>query len=314
MKTLSANILDNFPNIELFYNLSYKKVSNYNLILAIPQGNKSFIWFTKINGKNMIVLINIDNINTDNINIDNINTDNINTDNINTNNYNFLNLYSFNNSFNYELLGTIMYGTSFKIENKLYFSIEDLFYHKKINVSNETFLNKLNIINQILNNDIYKINNFDNSIIIGIPPMHTTYLGLNNIIKQLPYKINELKYILTNENHVYVHYKKYIIKQELKTKIFKVVPQERTDIYNLYLFNQTTKQYDFDSIAFIPDYKTSIIMNKIFHGLKDYDNLDYLEESDDEFEITDNLENNWKLMECTFNNKFKKWVPTKVIE
>ena len=48
MKTLSANILDNFPNIELFYNLSYKKVSNYNLILAIPEGNKCFIWFTKI--------------------------------------------------------------------------------------------------------------------------------------------------------------------------------------------------------------------------------------------------------------------------
>lgn len=298
MKTLSSNILDNFPNIELFYNLSYKKVSNYNLILAIPQGNKSFIWFTKINGKNTIVLINVD------------------IDNTINNNYNFSNIYSFNNSFNSELLETILYGTSFKISDKLYFSIEDLFYHKKTNVSTQSFLNKLNIINDILNNDIHKINNFDTSIIIGIPPMHATYLGLNNMIKNLPYKINDLKYILSDENHVYIKYKKYGTKEEIKTKtkIFKVVPQIKTDIYHLYLLNPSTNQYNFDGIAFIPDYKTSVVMNKIFRGLKDHDNLDYLEDSDDEFESEDNLENNWKMMECTFNNKFKKWVPIKVIE
>ena len=48
MKEVNNNILNYFPNIELFYNLTYKKVSNYNLILAIPEGNKCFIWFTKI--------------------------------------------------------------------------------------------------------------------------------------------------------------------------------------------------------------------------------------------------------------------------
>ena len=52
-------------------------------------------------------------------------------------------------------------------------------------------------------------------------------------------------------------------------------------------------------------------MNKIFHGLKDHNNLDYLEDSDDEFEEP---KDNWKMMECIFNNKFKKWVPINVIE
>ena len=291
MKTLNNDTLINFPNIELFYNTTYKKVSNYNLILAIPQGNKCFIWFTKINNKYSTVLID------KNINM----------------------IYLLNNKFNPELLDTILYGTSFEIENKFYFSIEDLFYYKKTQITTELFVNKLNIINDILINDIYKIEDYDNSIIIGIQPISTNYSELNNSILNLPYEIKELKYILQNENHIYVKYVKYKnnIKQNkniIQKNIFKVIPNIRTDIYNLYLLNKSTNQYEFHSIAFIPDYKSSVMMNKLFHGLKDHTNLDYLEDSDDEFEQEDNLENNWKIMECTFNNKFKKWIPIKVIQ
>lgn len=291
MKTLNNDILNNFPDIELFYNTTYKKVSNYNLILAIPQGNKCFIWFTKINNKFSTVLID------KNINM----------------------IYLLNNKFNPELLDTILYGTSFEIENKLYFSIEDLFYYKKTQISTELFVNKLNIMNEILINDIYKIDDYNNSIIIGIPPISTNYSELNNSIINLPYEIKELKYILQNENHIYVKYVKYKnnIKQNkniTQKNIFKVIPNIRTDIYNLHLLNKSTNQYEFHSIAFIPDYKSSVMMNKLFHGLKEHANLDYLEDSDDEFEQETNLENNWKIMECTFNNKFKKWIPIKVIQ
>jgi hypothetical protein len=299
MKTLSTTILNKFPNIELFYNLTYKKVSNYNLILAIPQGNKCFIWFTKINAKNSMILINIANNNNDN-------------------NYYFSNIYLLNNQFDNELLETILYGTSFEVQNKLYFSIEDLCYYKKINFSHESFLNKLNNLNYMLTNYIYKINDFDNSIIIGISLMCNNYLELNNILQNIPYEITELKYILSNEKYIHVKYKKYIPPQpqnkKIQKNIFKVIPQIKTDIYNLYLLNKSTNEYDFHSVAFIPDYKSSIIMNKLFHGLKDYKNLDYLEDSDDEFENNDETENNWKFMECVFNNKFKKWIPIKVIE
>jgi hypothetical protein len=304
MRTINKHILNNFPNIELFYNLTYKKVSNYNLILAIPRGNKCFIWFTKINGKKSAILINID----------------ITSTNTNKINFNFSNIYLLNNQFNSELLETILYGTSFEVQNKFYFSIEDLFYYKKLDLSHELFSNKLNIINNILVNDIYKINDYDNSFIIGIPPICTNYFELNNIIKNLSYEIKELKYILLNETNVYVKYKNNVnniiqSKQKIiQQNIFKVIPDMKTDIYNLYLLNKSKNDYEFHSIAFIPDYKSSIKMNKLFHGLKEHDNLDYLEDSDDEFEIENNLENNWKIMECIFNNKFKKWIPIKVIE
>lgn len=296
-KMYNQNILNYFPNIKLFYNLTYNKVSNYNLILAIPEGNKCFIWFTKINNKNKAILIYLTNITNDN--------------------YNFSNIYILDNYFSNKLTGTILYGTEFEFENKLFFSFEDIFYFKKINVFSETFLNKLNMMNDILNNYIHKIINIDNSIIIGIPPIHTNYYDINNIIKNIPYEIKELKYILQNETQVYVKYKKYnIIEKNISRKnIFKVIPDKKTDIYNLYFLNKSTNEYDFHSIAFIQDYKLSIMMNKIFHGLKEHDNLDYLEDSDDDEFITEtDIENNWKFMECSFNNKFKKWVPIKVIE
>jgi hypothetical protein len=288
-----SNIINYFPNVELFYNLTYKKVSNYNLILAIPEGNKCFIWFTKINNKNIVILIYLTNITK--------------------NNYKFSDIYTLDNKFENQLLGTILYGTTFELENKLYFSFEDIFYFKNNNISEEIFLNKLIIINTILNDYIYKINDVDNYIIIGIPPIHTNYNDINNMIKNIPYEIKELKYILQNETQIYIKYKKYNFgeKNILQKNIFKVIPEKKTDIYNLYLLNKSSNQYEFHSIAFIPDYKSSIMMNKIFHGLKDHNNLDYLEDSDDEFEET---QDNWKIMECVFNNKFKKWSPIKIIE
>lgn len=288
MKKLNQTILNNFPNIELFYDITYKKVSNYKFILAIPKGNKSFIWFTKINNKNCLVLVD------KNKNL----------------------LYLLNNKYNFELSDTILYGTSFKIENKLYFSIEDLFYYKKNNISFEPFQNKLNIINEILINDIYKIDDYDNSIIIGIPPISSNYSELINIIttNSIPYEIKELKFILQNNHVKYQKYENNVRKEIIKKNIFKVIPDTRTDIYNLYLLNKSTNIYEFHSIAFIPDYKSSIMMSKLFRGLKEHSNLDYLEESDDEFISEDELEHNWKLMECIFNNKFKKWVPVKVFE
>ena len=33
---------------------------------------------------------------------------------------------------------------------------------------------------------------------------------------------------------------------------------------------------------YIPDYKTSVMLNKIFRKIRENDNLDYIEESDDE--------------------------------
>ena len=61
-------------------------------------------------------------------------------------------------------------------------------------------------------------------------------------------------------------------------------------------------------------------MNKLFRNIKENDNLDKLEESDDENEFENNssdkfvyLNKNYNMV-CSFCSKFKKWIPIKVAD
>jgi hypothetical protein len=71
-------------------------------------------------------------------------------------------------------------------------------------------------------------------------------------------------------------------------------------------------------IAFITDFKTSVMMNKLFRNIKENDNLDALEDSDDEEEFENTnvdrfvfLDREYE-MTCSYNQKFKKWMPYKL--
>jgi len=68
----------------------------------------------------------------------------------------------------------------------------------------------------------------------------------------------------------------------------------------------------------ISTYKSSTMMNKLFRKIRENDNLDFLEESEDEedFENTDinkyvDLEKS-VLMKCVYVKRFKKWQPLSV--
>ena len=102
-------------------------------------------------------------------------------------------------------------------------------------------------------------------------------------------------------------------------KTFFIKPDLQNDIY--YLYQNSTTNFDVISkeIAHIPDYKTSVLMNKLFRNIKENINLDSLEESDEEDEF-ENIQidkfvdlNKIIKMRCIFNYKFKKWVPVSVI-
>lgn len=136
-----------------------------------------------------------------------------------------------------------------------------------------------------------------------------------------------------NSNDVYnVHVNKYNdkpytttepIKQKIMSndiyKVFFIKPDLQNDIY--YLYQTSTTNFDVISkeIAHIPDYKTSVLMNKLFRNIKENNNLDSLEESDEEEEF-ENIQidkfvdlNKILKMRCIFNYKFKKWVPISVV-
>ena len=102
-------------------------------------------------------------------------------------------------------------------------------------------------------------------------------------------------------------------------KVFFIKPDLQNDIY--YLYQTSTTNFDVISkeIAHIPDYKTSVLMNKLFRNIKENSNLDSLEESDEEEEF-ENIQidkfvdlNKIIKMRCIFNYKFKKWVPVSIV-
>jgi hypothetical protein len=104
-------------------------------------------------------------------------------------------------------------------------------------------------------------------------------------------------------------------------KVFYVKPDIQNDIYYLYHVtdsintNSTCFSIISKYIAHIPDYKTSVFMNKLFRNIKENDNLDAIEESDNEEEFEDSREDKYVYldrafkMKCEYNNKFKRWVP-----
>ena len=91
---------------------------------------------------------------------------------------------------------------------------------------------------------------------------------------------------------------------------FWVMADIQNDIYHLY--NDTNSYVD---VAYIPNYNTSVYMNSLFRNIRENNNLDYLEESEDEESFQDtrpdkyvDLNKRIKLA-CIYNKKFRKWVP-----
>ena len=110
------------------------------------------------------------------------------------------------------------------------------------------------------------------------------------------------------------------------TRLFYIKPDLQNDIYYLYdtktftLSSLATSSIISKNLAHIPDYKTSVLMNKLFRNIKENRNLDALEESDDEEEF-ENIQidkfvdlNKVLKMRCNFNYKFQAWVPVQVVE
>ncbi len=101
---------------------------------------------------------------------------------------------------------------------------------------------------------------------------------------------------------------------KMRESVFTVKPDIQNDIYHLY-----EEGDKYHAVALIPDYKTSIMMNKLFRNIKENANLDALEESDNEDEFEDErddrfvfLDKSYKMV-CVYNYKFKKWAPVRLL-
>ena len=296
-------LLQDFPLLrsELCYEImTHKKVLGSNAILAIPEGKKYFAWFTSHKNDNLCLVLELDD------------------------NKQILDVQIAITSFVDKLsLGTVFYGTLFNHNNNKYFCVEDLYYYSGKSYYNCNYYLKLEILKYIFKNEISQTALTNNFTIFGLPLILNDLQLLLKEIQLLPYKISELKFrFFDNVNTKKIMVMKYIkprSQQENNNRsqeqecVFKIMADIDPDIYNLFVYKNGVEEY-YD-IAFIPDYKTSVMMNKLFRNIKENNNLDAIEESDTEEEFQDNREDKYVYldrsykMKCKYNSKFKRWTP-----
>ena len=329
-------ILNEFPNVKLSYeNITHNKVYNSDIILAIPEGRKSFAWFTTYNDKNVCLIMEL----AENKQISNIKIVNA----------------CFSNELAY---GTIFYGTTFFHSYNKFFAIEDVFYYKGLDVSRYNWGRKFELFNTILSKDLKQISLNNSFMVFGLPLLSNNLDDFLQKVEQIKYKIATVQFRLfeRSNNFLFMSFIKFMEQKLLKPNntdinkkvdtnkkvdinkkvelnkkpydnrsydkkevIFKIKPDIQNDIYQLYCLNEENKEIYYDT-AFIPDFNTSVMMNKLFRKIKENARLDALEESDDEEEFENENEDRFVYLDktynmvCSYNHKFKKWYPIKIVD
>lgn len=101
--------------------------------------------------------------------------------------------------------------------------------------------------------------------------------------------------------------------------VFLVRADIQFDIYRLFAYGGNKAEIYY-GVACIPNYKTSVMMNRLFRRIPENESLDAAEESEDEADF-ENVEPDKYvdlakelLMEFRFHSKWKKWVPVQVVD
>jgi hypothetical protein len=330
-------ILSDFPNIKLSYeNITHKKVYNSDMILVIPEGKKCFAWFTYINDKPTCLIMELagdKNI----VDIKHVNACFSNELSYGTILYGTLFTHLGNRfftiedifSYNDELIERKdwIYKME-KIKKILKYDLKQVSYNNSFVIfglpiicrKNDELENKLQNIKYKINSIQYRFYNRTNNYL---------FITYDNYINQKE-EVVVNKYVKpevpTQRQLQEKSVEKIVIKQPVKSKasgkpfgevVFLIKPDIQNDIYYLYCLDENLNEEQ-HSIANVPDYNTSVMMNKLFRIVKENNNLDALEESDDEDEFENenitkfvHLDKSYKMI-CQFNHKFKRWTPIKL--
>lgn len=330
------NVVSDFPKIKLSYEtFMHKKVFDANVVMAIPVGKKCFAWFTTKNDKNVCYILEIGGEKQ----IERVQ----------------LVTTCFHPSLS---IGTILYGTISFYEKRRFFTMEDIMYYKGKNVQPFPYVEKLGLFDAMFMNDLKQVSYTASFVTFGLPMMSSDANTLVRQISQTQ-RMMYFQYRYFNKPLIY-RVKSYIVMQpdnllvpaqntaqavepEVKQiilpqpppnvrvhmrvnttykpqpvyeRIFCVTPDIQNDIYHL----SDPVEKSLIGLAYIPDYKTSVMMNQLFRNIKENFNLDSLEESDSEDEFEDDrvdkfvyLDREYNMI-CAYNHKFKKWVPLRVVE
>ena len=342
---MKQELLGNFPNIKLCYdNMNHNKVGklatniDYDICSAIPCGKKCFAWFTQLNNRNVCLILEL----IDKKNIHDIKVYNC--------VFNSELAYGKYGTILYGTLFHFMQTSFFAVEDIFYCKgneignsnwgnklcalknifdndVKQLAYNKNFLVVGLPLIAQdLDELKRMMDDVQYKIYNIQFRSLNKTNTIDSVLLReINTVVKTVPiiapvclHNPKPMPHpepeIVFPKSVAIPLTKPPLIKTNINI-IFKIKADIQNDIYHLYCLENNMEIYY--NVAYIPDYKTSVMMNKLFRNIKENENLDLLEESDDEDEFqNENVDrfvdmNKSYLMICKFNHKFKKWYPVK---
>jgi hypothetical protein len=193
-----ADILIDFPKIELSYETAVHNKVRSDYMVAIPMGKKFFAWFTVYKDQNVCLLLEVRTqfgACKQILSVTPVIT-------------------SFDTSLCLGAVGTIVYGTCFHYKQTQFFCLEDCFYYKGTNIcakqrdnldnkqrdnkqrtkqsdnlDNKQSDNRLTTLKQICEKDLGPSAFNSQCVIFGLPLIHNDYQTLVKTINELPYKI-----------------------------------------------------------------------------------------------------------------------------
>ena len=287
-------ITNRIPCVQLSYDEILHKKVNADLYIAIPEGERCLLWFTTVDEQSIIYKCSL-------------------------NSHNDIIDVSIKSAVFDDCLsngeGTIIEGRSFYYSKLEHFTCLNIFWYKGQDITKSNFKTKLNLIAHLFKNNIRQIAYTKNDIVIGTPVITNSFKNTIDIARTLPYKTQFIQLCNLNRKKSVIGCVKATFRPITST-VFNVRAKLQDDIYELICKDSNDSFY---AIAGIQDYKTSAMMNSIFRNIKENQNLDLLEESDEEDEFEDSRENKYVdlkkviSMRCTYNRRFKKWLPTNIV-
>ena len=332
-----SHVLSLFPEIKLSYaNVVHNKVSNSDFYVAVPDGPKCFAWMTDYNDKPVCFVMELYNGK-----IQTVKTVNC--------------CFDRELAYGTVLYGTVFNTSSssfFSIEDVFYYrgnNISTYTWGQKLNVMNSLMNTGFNqkAYNKsfcvfgipLMSRDLNSL--VDNSKRLKYKLSQIQFKSYNRTGVHSYVWFDKIG--VTIQNNVPIQNKTNVpidARPENATKIIRVVapinrpnksnplykreivfcikPDIQNDVYNLYCLNADGVTIIPYGIACIPDFKTSVMMNSLFRNIKENQNLDLLEESDDDEEFENDRSDRFVFLDkkynmvCAYNNKFRKWFPVRV--
>ena len=336
--TQYTELLRRLPAFELSYEtVSHKKVSvqHHSIALAVPPGRKYFLWFTyrEHSCEDACYLIGLDKDKRI----------------CSVAEYDEVMIASVGGKY---CLGTIVYGTMCEFpesaESKPVFVAEDIYYFRGNPLKNLCFGDRLGFLREFsadlrialpimwfvdAGKELSPVVPPDLAKRAAYSPHHIQYRVIGQVAPYINVAIPKRgatttqAAVVTSSDVAQKISAAAILKPLPRfdfskpayrySAVFNVTADPQLDLYHLYAYGggQSTV---YCGLAGIQSFKTSVFMNRIFRRIRENENLDLAEESEDEadFENTDvnkfvNLDAVVPL-ECVFLLKHKKWIPVRL--